>query len=84
MSNPTMDERTEERIEQLMDAQEKLREAVELIRQAMRGTPGEERSRRTIIATLEMATDSNHSWLGIETSVEDLIDQIRGDESDEG
>lgn len=84
MSNPTMDERTEERIEQLMDAQEKLREAVELIRQATRGTTMEERARRTIIAHLEMATDDNHSWLGAETNLDDLISEIRGDEDDEG
>lgn len=73
---------TTERVEMVMDAQEKLREAIDLIRQATSGEEMGERVRRTIIANLEMIVDADHVWLGRQANLSDLIDEIN-EEKDE-
>lgn len=74
---------TDERIDALQEAQDLLREAVLLVRQATSDTTIEERARRLVIAYLEMATDSNHDWLGRSTSIEDLIEDLKEEEDEE-
>lgn len=63
-----------ERIEMLQDAQGHLREALELVREATRGTEVDVRHDRTLIPAIEQAIDDNHEWLGRQDNIQQLID----------
>ena len=74
---------TSERVQTIQEAQDKLREAIELVEQATKGTAIEQRTRYTLIAGLQMAIDKDHEWLGQATSLQDLIGELEEEEEDE-
>lgn len=73
-----------ERIDILMDAQEKINEAVELIRDAVRGSGEANRVDAYLIPALEMAASSQHGWLGSNPcSIDKVIETLSEDEGDD-
>ena len=55
---------TQERIDALEDARERINEAVEIIGYAVRGTKQADRVRSYLISSLEMAASEDSQWLG--------------------
>ena len=77
---------TYERTEMLEDAREHLRQAIDLIRNAVRGTHVETYAKAYIIPTLIMCKDENHEYLGSQpANIDELIYAVEGadDEDDE-
>ena len=74
---------TSERVRTIEEAQDKLREAIELVEQATKGTAIEQRTKYTLIAGLQMAIDKDHEWLGRATSLQDLIEELEENEEEE-
>ena len=74
-----------DRIEGLEDARESLRQAIDLIRAAVRGTPAEDYAEAYIIPTLAMCQGENHAYLGSQpANIDELIRALEGaDEDDE-
>lgn len=77
----TQDERMED-IAQLEEAQEKLQEVIEIVKE-MVGKYEREYLRRTLVANLEMACSSNHSWLGKEPNIQEFIESLRDADDEE-
>jgi hypothetical protein len=63
----------EERADIIVDAQEAILEAVESIRQAVRGTEHEDQVERQVLAHIVCSTTSDHGWLDRSTNLDDVI-----------
>lgn len=75
-----------ERTEMLEDAREHLRQAIDLIRDAVRGTHVDNYAGAYIIPSLIMCKDENHEYLGSQpANIDELIRAVEGadDEDDE-
>jgi hypothetical protein len=74
---------TYDRIALLEEAQGLLKEALDLIRQAVRDTPIENSAESYLIPHLAMRIDDHHEYLGREQSVAELIAALREDGADD-
>ena len=74
----------QELIEEIQEVQEKLREAVSSLKSIQRRTDRitSERIYRYILGYLEPLIDDEHSWLGRNTSLKDIIEDLKGYEEE--
>jgi len=70
----------QELIDEIQEVQEKLREAAHSLRSIQRRTDQvtSERIYRYILGYLEPLIDGEHSWIGRNTSLQDIIDELKG------
>lgn len=62
-----------ERADIIYDAQQKILEAVEDVRQAVRGTDHEDAAERSVLANIECSATRDHGWLDRSTNLDDVI-----------
>jgi len=74
----------QELIDEIQEVQDQLREAASRLRSIQRRTDEvtSERIYRYILGYLEPLIDDEHSWLGRNTSLQDIIDELKGYEDD--
>jgi hypothetical protein len=68
---------TQERIEMLEEAQEKLREAVELLKAALEDTEYENYAKNYLIAQIETKIDAESEWITGDENIQAYIEKLR-------
>lgn len=72
----------DERIAALEEAQGKIQEAIDLIKEACQEHPFWDRVRSYLVSQLEMAKSDDHEWLGKNyASISSIIEDIRNNEA---
>ena len=72
-----------ERIEMLTEAQEKLLEARELIKEAVEDTKCERNTKAYLIDQLEVLTTSEHCWLNDDLNIDKVIENLKEEFTEE-
>jgi len=74
----------EERIGNLEEAQEKIQEAVSLIREAIKGTTQSSGAEAYVIPSLEMCIGNGHGYMGSQPfNCQDIIDELEEPEEED-
>lgn len=72
-----------ERAEAVHDAVERILEAVEDVRQVVRGTEHEERVERTMLAHIVCSTTRDHNWLDRSPCLTELVTELENADNEE-
>ncbi len=73
----------QERINLLIDAQEKLHEAKDLITEAVEDSSCEANTKAYLTDQLEILTSSDHCWLSNNLNVDKIIEKLREEFTEE-